>query len=261
MLRRRVQALAATRVRRLGSGAARDSPRLPGEASSSTGNGLPPASLRVVASGEMFPRVTRSRKRIEGWKTGAARAGTSTGSPVLELRAVRALQCRTLKVPNPRISMPSPRSSGPSRHVIADAGKLPVQLAATALASLSLVSSRAATASASCSNLVGAHWVLRRSRMAYSDFGVGRFFGSSGNILPDRLMPSRDIKPFLGTIACLVKEGAGGSLSSDLSPAERGNMRVLPIGMGNDGALGRCMVGAGGRASASLSVAAAGHRH
>ena len=88
----------------------RGSPRLPGEASSSTGYGLPPASLRVVASGEMFPRVTRSRRRIEGWKTGATRCGTSTGSPVLGLRAVRALRCRTLKVPKPRISMWSPRA-------------------------------------------------------------------------------------------------------------------------------------------------------
>ena len=51
------------------------------------------------------PRFTRLRKCLDGLKAGATRGGTSTGSPVLGLRAVRALRCRTLKTSQPRISM------------------------------------------------------------------------------------------------------------------------------------------------------------
>ena len=58
-----------------------------------------------------YPRTTALLRGREGWKTGTSRAGTSTGSPVLGLRPVRALRCRTLKVPKPRSSIPSPRAS------------------------------------------------------------------------------------------------------------------------------------------------------
>ena len=57
------------------------------------------------------PWSTRLRRSFDGRKTGTSYAATSTVSPVLGLRAVRALRCRTLKVPKPRSSMPSPRAS------------------------------------------------------------------------------------------------------------------------------------------------------
>ncbi len=73
---------------------------------------FPPGFARVVASVETFPRVTRSRRNTEGWKTCAAWAGTSTGSNrSWDCGRCGPLRCRTLKVPNPRIAVPSPRSS------------------------------------------------------------------------------------------------------------------------------------------------------
>ena len=45
----------------------------------------PPPSVPAIV--EPYPRCTRLRRRLEGWKAGTSRAGTSTGSPVLGLRA------------------------------------------------------------------------------------------------------------------------------------------------------------------------------
>jgi hypothetical protein len=49
--------------------------------------------------------ATTRRNSLLGLNTGTGRAATSTGSPVLGLRAIRVFRRRILKVPNPRISM------------------------------------------------------------------------------------------------------------------------------------------------------------
>src|SRR5688572_15106804 len=49
--------------------------------------------------------ATIARNSFDGLKTGTGLADTSTGEPVLGLRAMRVLRCRILKVPKPRTSM------------------------------------------------------------------------------------------------------------------------------------------------------------
>ena len=49
--------------------------------------------------------ATSALSSFEGLNTGTGRAETSTGDPVLGLRAMRVLRFRILKVPNPRTSM------------------------------------------------------------------------------------------------------------------------------------------------------------
>ena len=70
---------------------------------------------RTVSKGSAAPvtpesRSARLRRCLEGLKTGTSRSGTSTRSPVLGLRSVRALRCCTLKVPKPQSSMWPPRT-------------------------------------------------------------------------------------------------------------------------------------------------------
>src|ERR1700685_521141 len=52
--------------------------------------------------------LTESRSSLEGLKKGTRLSGTSTLSPVLGLRPMRALRCRVRKLPKPRISILSP---------------------------------------------------------------------------------------------------------------------------------------------------------
>src|ERR1700722_12412121 len=56
---------------------------------------------------------TESRSSFEGLKKGTRFAGTSTLSPVLGLRPIRALRWRVRKLPKPRISILSPDLSAP----------------------------------------------------------------------------------------------------------------------------------------------------
>ena len=63
---------------------------------------------RTTFSGSFNPdtpeaRSTRRCRCSEGLKTGTSRGGTSTGSPVLGMWPVRALRCRTSKVPKPAV--------------------------------------------------------------------------------------------------------------------------------------------------------------
>src|ERR1700712_2062790 len=57
--------------------------------------------------------LTESRSSLLGLKNGTRLAGTSTFSPVLGLRPIRAFRWRVLKLPKPRISILSPDCNAP----------------------------------------------------------------------------------------------------------------------------------------------------
>src|SRR5262249_4027317 len=75
--------------------------------------GVPPAAACACAppTGALFPRdsLTRSRSSLPTLKKGRRLGCTCTGCPVRGLRPSYDLYSRTVKLPNPRISMPSPR--------------------------------------------------------------------------------------------------------------------------------------------------------
>src|SRR5208282_835433 len=73
--------------------------------SSSLSSSLPPVM------GKCRPSFTISLSSLPTLKNGRRFAGTSTGCPVRGFRPEYGLYGRTVKLPKPRISIPSPRSS------------------------------------------------------------------------------------------------------------------------------------------------------
>ena len=69
------------------------------------------AAVMGARLGFIPPRLSRSRNSLPVLKNGRAFSSTGTGSPVRGLRPMRALRRFTVKVPKPRSSTRSPRTS------------------------------------------------------------------------------------------------------------------------------------------------------